>query len=66
MLVITRRVGESIIIANDIDVKVLSAKGAQIRLGIKAPLSVLVDREEIHQRKKMCDRVSMEEEIEAI
>lgn len=52
MLVISRRIGESIIIADDISVKVLHLQGSRICLGIDAPLRIIVDREEVHQRKK--------------
>jgi carbon storage regulator len=49
MLVLTRRLGESINIGDDIVVTVLSANGAQVRLGITAPQSVRVVRQEILQ-----------------
>jgi len=51
MLVLSRRTGESIVIAGDIVVQVLSIKGDKVRLGIAAPSSVIIDREEIHQRR---------------
>ena len=50
MLVLTRRVGESIIIQDDIEITALGIKGNQIRLGISAPLNVSVHREEIYNR----------------
>ena len=49
MLVLTRRSGESITIGDDIIVTVISASGGQVRLGITAPRSVQVLREEIHK-----------------
>ena len=50
MLILTRRVGETVIIGNDVDVTVLGVKGNQVRLGVKAPREVAVHREEIFQR----------------
>lgn len=52
MLVITRRVGESFIIGNDVIVTVLDVKGSQVRLGVDAPKTVPVYREEVYQRIK--------------
>jgi carbon storage regulator len=51
MLVLARRVGESVVIDNDIRVTVVSIQGDKIRLGFTAPASVTIDREEIHQRR---------------
>ena len=51
MLVLTRRVGEKIIIGDNVRVSVLGAKGHQVRIGIEAPDDVKVNREEIHQRR---------------
>ena len=50
MLILTRRINERLIIANDIEVIVLGIKGNQVRLGINAPEDVPVHREEIQQR----------------
>ena len=50
MLILTRRIGETLMIGDDIEVTVLGVKGNQVRLGIKAPKNVRVNREEIHQR----------------
>jgi carbon storage regulator len=50
MLILTRRVGETLKVGNDVDVTVLGVKGNQIRIGIKAPKSVAVHREEIFVR----------------
>jgi carbon storage regulator len=51
MLVLTRRVDETIVIAGDIRVTVVAVQGDKVRLGIVAPEAVTVDREEIHQRR---------------
>ena len=51
MLVLTRRLNETIIINNEVRVTVLEVKGDRVRLGIAAPPSVLVDRQEVHERR---------------
>ena len=52
MLILGRRIGETIIIGNDVTVTVLGVKGNQVRVGINAPKHVAVHREEIYQRLK--------------
>jgi carbon storage regulator len=51
MLVLTRNVGEKIIIDGNIQVTVVAIKGNKVRLGIEAPDHVRVDRQEVHQRR---------------
>jgi|TARA_B110000495_G_C22894540_1_gene521851 carbon storage regulator len=50
MLILTRRVGESLIINDDIVINILGVQGNQIRIGIKAPKEIPVHREEIYNR----------------
>ena len=50
MLILTRRIGETLQIGDDITVTVLDVKGGQVRVGVVAPKDVRVDREEIRRR----------------
>ena len=52
MLILTRRVGESVMIGHDVTVTVLGVKGNQVRIGVNAPKSAAVHREEIYERIK--------------
>ncbi|MBR9813441.1 carbon storage regulator CsrA [bacterium] len=52
MLILTRRVGETVMIGDDVTVTVLGVKGNQVRLGVNAPRDVAVHRQEIYDRIK--------------
>lgn len=52
MLVLTRRLNESIVIDDQIVVQILGIKGGKVRLGIAAPPTVAVDRQEVHERRQ--------------
>jgi carbon storage regulator len=52
MLILTRRTGETVMIGNEVTLTVLGVKGNQVRIGINAPRSIPVHREEIYERIK--------------
>ncbi len=52
MLVLTRKVGEEIVIGENVRLAVVSIQGEKVRLGITAPQDVVVDRQEVHERRK--------------
>ena len=58
MLILTRRVGETRMVGDDVTVTVLGVKGNQVRIGVNAPKEVAVHREEIYQRIKTEDDTS--------
>jgi carbon storage regulator len=49
MLILTRRVGETLMVGNDITVTIVAVRGRQVRIGINAPRDVSVHREEVHE-----------------
>ena len=52
MLILTRRVGETLMVGDEVTVTVLGVKGNQVRIGVNAPKNVAVHREEIYDRIK--------------
>ena len=56
MLILTRRVGEAVMIGNEVTVTILGVKGNQVRVGVNAPRDVAVHREEIFERIKREDQ----------
>lgn len=52
MLILTRKIGESLLIGDEVEITVLSVRGSQVKLGVNAPKDIAVHREEIYQRIK--------------
>lgn len=61
MLVLTRKTGQKLIIANDIEVIVLETKGDAVKLGINAPKNILVYREEVYEEIKKANKQSTQQ-----
>lgn len=62
MLILTRRLGESLMIGEDVKLIVLGVKGNQVRIGVEAPKNVAVHREEIYARIKAEEKQQHSEE----
>jgi carbon storage regulator len=52
MLVLTRKIGQEIVIGDNIRIAVVAIHGAKVRIGVSAPKEVVVDRQEVHERRK--------------
>ena len=66
MLILTRRVGEALMIGDQTKIVVLGVKGSQIRLGINAPNDVMVHREEIYEKIQGSEDLEQEEKVQKI
>jgi carbon storage regulator len=60
MLILTRKVGERITIGDDITIRLLEIKGSQVKLGIDAPMSISIHRQEIYERIREENLISSE------
>lgn len=65
MLALSRKANESIIIGNDIEITILEVKGEQVKIGIKAPKSVPVYREEVYQQIKESNKEAATDAVQA-
>jgi carbon storage regulator len=64
MLALSRKVNESIMIGNDIEVTILEVKGEQVKVGIKAPKSVPVYREEVYTQIKEANKEAASDAVQ--
>jgi carbon storage regulator len=66
MLVLARRVGQEIVIGDNVQIVVLEVRGNQVRLGITAPPALRVDRQEVRARQQLAAQKALQEEALAI
>ena len=62
MLILTRKIGESLIIGDDVEITVLSVRGNQVKLGVNAPKEIAVHRQEMYERIKAAEDSNSVEE----
>lgn len=62
MLILTRKIGESLLIGDDISITILNSYGNQVKIGVSAPKSVPVHREEVYRRIKASEENTTSEE----
>lgn len=60
MLILTRKIGESLLIGDNVEITVLGVRGNQVKLGVEAPKEISVHREEIYHRIKSAQQEQLE------
>lgn len=62
MLILTRKIGESLLVGDDVEITVLSVRGNQVKLGVNAPKGISVHRQEIYERIKAAEVTNSSDE----